>query len=469
MAPSKATPTPREKWTGRRPNPETTALLANRRIRAWYDERSLRSKLSADNDLRKLRLTLERLGLGPDELVKVARADPDDLRARLVRYAADLKRKGRLAVYVAKTFSGLRSFLDHAHVEFEGYPKLELIKGASIETERIPTPEELGRVLERLSLRSRVAALFIAHAGLRPQVLGTYQGERGLTLADLPELELGGGVAFTRAPFVVRVPAALSKTRKAYTTFGTQQLSSALVAYLQARVERGERIGPSSPVVARNELRGVARTLVERARHRTPFVTTTNLITEVANALHASAPVGVRWRPYVLRAYCSTRLLIAEGSGLISRDLREALLGHDGGVAARYHVGKRWGAELMEEARREYARAASFLETNAQSRVDVAAEFRRALLAVSGLSEAEIAAHANDSNEKLLAILREQLTGRGTTSATTPAPDGTSRRVQRPVPLVEAERLLASGWTFVASFGPDRVVLEAPTGAARDT
>jgi hypothetical protein len=460
MTPRARQSDPPKAWSGKQRTPETVAFLANPKVEKWYDERALKSRLSADNDARKLRLTLERLGIGPAEVLDLAKKDPDELRARLVRYAADLKRKGRLAVYVAKTFSGLKSFLEYWHVEFTGYPKLDLIRGASIESERVPTPEELGGVLAGLSLRSRAVALLIAHAGLRPQTLGTYQAEAGLTLGDLPELVVTPEPRFEQIPFVVRVPANLSKTRKAYTTFGTRQAAHVLLAYLRERIQKGERLAKSSPMVARNDLRGVAKMLVDTARNRGEFVTTTNLITEVAKALHASAPKGVRWRPYVLRAYCSTRLLIAEGSGLISRDLREAILGHDTGVAGRYHVGKRWGEELLVEARKEYARASSFLETSVGEGRDATAEFKRALLAVAGVPENEQAKYLGTSNEELLGVLRDKLL-KGNPEAERPSAQ------QRPFALADAELRLAEGWTFVANFGADRVLLSAPVGGGR--
>ena len=186
-----------------------------------------------------------------------------------------------------------------------------------------------------------------------------------------------------------------------------------------------------------------------------------NVVKEVQEVLHASAPKGVRWRPYVLRSYCSTRLLLAEGQGKLSRDLREAILGHDGGIASRYNVGKRWGEELLTEARRQYANAAEFLETNAQTRMNVATEFRHAALALAGLSEEEAAKHVKDSNNEILAILRERLIGREVAIAE--PVNGNGHRVQKPVELAEAEQLLLQGWTFVANFGPDRVLLQPPS------
>ena len=437
-------------------------LLSHPLVGPWHESRALRSRLSADQYLRQFGLLLERTGLDPERIISLARESPDKLRDILVRDAARLKREGRLDSYVSKFLEGLKAFLKFHRVSFDGYPSLSPIKGASLSREWIPRPEELGRVLERLSLRGRVIALFHAHSGLRPGVLGSYGGETGLTLDNLPELKLGSEPEFSEVPFVIRVPAHLSKTRVSYVTFGTQQLATALLAYLKSRKDRGEVLKPSSPVIATAETRGIATRAHKEARFGRGFLCTKVVEDELRTVLHATVPEGVTWRPYVLRSYCSTRLLLAEGQGRISRDLREAILGHDGGVASRYNVGKRWGEELLAEARREYANAAEFLETNAQSRVNVAAEFRRTLLAVAGLSEDEAAKHVNDSNDELLAILRQKLTGREASALPPTNGNGNGHGVQKPVTLEEAETLLAQGWTYVANFGPNRVILQAP-------
>jgi len=436
-------------------------IAGDTKVHEWYDERALRSRLSADTYARQLSAISERLELTPEQIVALARGDPDRLRARLTQCAAAMKRKDLLDSYISKWFESLKSYLRFRRVQADVFPRLSATKGESLSKERVPTPEEMGRILERLTLRGRVIALLMAHPGLRPGVIGSYGGENGLRLQDLPDLSLGSNPNFEVTPFVVRVPAALSKTRVAYTTFGTAQLATTLLAYLGQRQQDGEKLAPTSPVVVSASSRGIARRSKEAAEFCKGFLTTKAVVQEIRQALSAALPEGVTWRPYVLRAYCSTRLMLAEGSGKISRDLREAILGHDGGVAARYNVGKRWGEELLAEARREFGNASEFLETNAQSKTNVAAEFRRTLLGVAGLSDSDAAQHMEDSNEELLAILRTKLLGR---DAKWEQPtNGNGRGAQKPVSFAEAEQLLPEGWTFVANFGPDRVLLQPPS------
>ncbi len=119
-----------------RPNQAVTRrryadLMADPKVKDWYDARKLRSELSADVYLRQLGLMLGRLGLTPSESISQGSRDPDELRRRLIRYVADLKRVGRLDSYVAKTFDGLRSFFVFSHMAFDDFPRLEPIRGES--------------------------------------------------------------------------------------------------------------------------------------------------------------------------------------------------------------------------------------------------------------------------------------------------------------------------------------------------
>ncbi|MGI0140784.1 MAG: hypothetical protein ACREBT_06560 [Thermoplasmata archaeon] len=417
--------------------------------------------MSADNYLRHIGLFVERFDATPRELMMLAKRNPSRLRDEFVRYAVEQKQRGRLDSYISKSFEGLRSFFGHHDIQFRGFPALSPIRGASLSRERVPTPEELGRILEHLSLRGRVIALFLSHSGVRPGVLGSYGGEHGLTLGDISELSFREPLELREIPFLIQVPAHLSKTRRQYVTFGTGQLAASLLAYLETRARSGEALAASSPVVAPGIARGVATISQREARFGRGFLCTKNVVKEIRKGLTASLPEGVTWRPYVLRSYCSTRLLLAEGHGKISRDLREAILGHDGGTSSRYNVGKRWGDELRAEARREFANASEFLETNAQTRTNVAVEFRRTLLEIAGLPAEEAIHHMTDSNEELVALLRDTVLG---PPGTLPALGGGPpfKRIQRSVPLSEAEGLLSEGWTYVAHLGPERVIMQPP-------
>ena len=431
-------------------------LLSDPRVRSWWEARSLRSRLSADQYLRQFGLLLERLGLTPAQVVDLAKKDADRLRDLLIRDAAKLKGDGKLDSYISKFFEGLKAYFRFHRVPFDGYPALSPIRGASLDKERIPTPEELGRVLDRLTLRGKVSALFIAHSGLRPGVLGAYQAERGLTLGDLPDLKLAKEITFTEVPFAIRVPAVMSKTRVYYTTFGSSQLTTTFLSYLEERRQEGEKLGPSSPVIGAKPGRGAAITSKENATFDTQYVTTATIVKELHKVLVASAPEGVKWRPYVLRSYCSTRLMIAEGAGKITRDLREAILGHDTGVSGRYNVGKTWGSELLKEARAQYKRAEPYLLTMAKAEEgsENATRVIRLLLEARGvptekLDKLDIGAM---SDEEIVALIK--------TVGASPATE--KKAVQKAVSVEQVPKLLEEGWEFIAPLNGSMAVLRAP-------
>ncbi|MDG6969858.1 MAG: hypothetical protein JRN54_01965, partial [Nitrososphaerota archaeon] len=185
------------------------------------------------------------------------------------------------------------------------------------------------------------------------------------------------------------------------------------------------------------------------------------------DALGSSAPKGVRWRPYVLRSYCSTRLLMAEGGGKITRDLREAILGHDGGIAARYNVGKNWGVDLLKEARTSYKRAETYLNTvQAPVSEDVFSEMRKGLLLGLGYTADNLKAmdlgEIDDAKfQELVTTKRTELVASMTSSAPSLAP---VRRIQKVVDESEVDPYLEQGWTVHTTLGGGkRVVLNPPS------
>lgn len=436
------------------------ALLGDPTVRTWYDERSLRSVLSADVDARKLALLLERLRIDPAGLVNEAKQDPDRLRSRLVRYATDMKKDGKLDTYIEKTFSGLRSYLSFRRVSFDGFPRLSGTIGTSIANERPPTPAELGRILQRLSLRGRTVALLMAHSGVRPQVLGSYRGERGLVLGDLPDLDLES-LSFREEPFIVRVRAELSKSGIAYLTMGSHEAAETVSAYLGDRRKAGEKLSGDSPLIAGSgdgALRGAARKHVRGARFRRGFLATGNVTAELARVLHASAGKGERLRPYSLRGFFSTRLMLAEGAGKITRDLREAFLGHDlKSVSRRYNLGKKWGDDVLRDARAAYRRAEPFLSTTSnRGAYDEALDRAFRIMAkMSGVSEEALKGvdFAGKTDEEIVTLLKKLGA----------APVREERPSEKAVAVEEVPRLLDGGWTFVSTLNSSMVVLRAPT------
>lgn len=432
-------------------------------VRSWHEAVSLRSELSADVNTRKLSLFLERVNLTPATLVSAAREEPDRLRDLLVRYAKELQKEGRLNTYIAKTLDGVRAFLHHHRVAFDQFPKLTIIAGESLRDERTPTPEELRAILAALSVRGKVIALLLAHSGLRPGVIGTYKAENGLKLRDLPELEVGPDrVTLAKRPFLVRVPGRLSKTRREYVTFGSSDLAEGLIQYLEQRQKGGESLGPDSPVVT---IAPRAKGNWLRAKRRfAGFVTTKSLTQDVATAIRAAAPRGVRFRVYCLRAYCSTRLLSAESEGRLTKDAREEFMGHDLGPSGRYTLSKRLGSETIEELRSQYGRAERFLSTLPirTDQEESNLRIKRILLRMAGYTDDDLGKLdlAEVTDEQIEKMIQDRVV------APRPAEEhnllSANGHRQLVASMTEVEGLLSRGYEYVAPLGDERVVLRIP-------
>lgn len=445
-------------------------LLRDPTVLKWHEAHALRSSLSAEVNLRKLGLFLYRTRLTPGRLVDLARDHPEELRDLLISYATHLHALKKLDSYVAKTFKGVRDWLLFNGVDFRQFPKLRrAYQAESLSRERIPTPEQLRLILGALPPRGRVCALLMAHSGLRPGALGDDEGADGLALSDLPELQIKGGhprfdLPAGREAFLIEVPSRLSKNAWGYVTFGTPEAADAILSYLGERQATGEALTPTSPLVALSAL-GARNT---EGKGVGAFVTTKSVVYGIRKAILSVRPEGVRWRPYVLRSYCSTQLLI----GRMDHDTREAILGHDLGVAGRYNLRKRLPEHVIEAMREEYERAMDALLTARGAESGRATEgFVRLLLGGLGLPEDT---DLSGMSEKERAALAEQLSKRlgssdsGVDGSGVKAPPSDPRDMapivpaQRIVSLAEVPGLLEQGWSAVMPLDEGRFVLQAP-------
>ena len=120
----------------------------------------------------------------------------------------------------------------------------------------MPSQEELNQIFLVGDARARVASALMAHAGVRPEVLGNYEGNDGLCLQDLPDLEIKGKeVSFKEMPAMVKVRSALSKVSHEYFTFLGEEACGYLKAYLEARLREGEQLAADSAVIIPKSVR----------------------------------------------------------------------------------------------------------------------------------------------------------------------------------------------------------------------
>lgn len=280
----------------------------------------------------------------------------------------------------------------------------------------------------------------MAFSGVRPEVLGNYLGGDGLRIKDLPDLKVDGAkLRFDRTPAIVVVRPELSKAGHRYFTFLGEEGCDYLIDCLRRRVEAGEKLGPETDIIhpeaAQNTRRGTKA-----------FLRTTKVSDGMRIAIRGA---GFPWRPYVLRAYFDTQLLLAESKGKVAHDYRVFWMGHKGSMEARYTTNKgRLPQNLVDDMREAYERCEKFLTGKGPSERDVRLEVAHVLLESLGYSEKDLEGVDLTDVAQVRALTQKRIVE--------------SPKRQALVTLNDLPGYLEKGWTFVGNIGADRVLLNPP-------
>ena len=126
--------------------------------------------------------------------------------------------------------------------------------------------------------------------------------------------------------------------------------------YLEQRLRLGETLTRKTPVIAHQ------RTTNKSGK----FLPTRKISHMIRTAMRRA---GVYKRPYVLRAYAETQLIIAESKGKISHPYLQFVAGHKGDIEARYSTNKgRLPPNLIEDMRRSFSECEQYLSTRPPNR-----------------------------------------------------------------------------------------------------
>jgi len=410
-------------------------LLSNPDVRRWFQNLSRGSAASADINLRRLDAFCQATGTTPASLLDL---DEKALHTKVLDFVAMEEARGVAGSYIGRTVIASKSWLAHNGVKISRPVKIRGARDApTLRNERVPTPDELRRIVLAATPRIRVACALVALAGVRPEVLGNYLGTDGLVLGDFPELEVRGSeVTFTSIPTVVRVRPELSKNANGYLSFLGVEGCEYLKQYLEERARSGEKLTPETDLIH-----------PDRAAKR--FIRTINIGDAIRTAIRGA---GFSWRPYVLRHYFDTQLLTAESRGKVAHDFRVHWMGHVGSIDARYTTNKRrLPKELVEEMRAAYARCESYLSSGPteRARTDSDQKMKRLVLRVAGYTDSEL--NKVDWDEVTDDEIERMVGERVGRKAALP--------LQQVVPVARVVSMLAAGWEYVALLGPDQAIL----------
>jgi hypothetical protein len=408
-------------------------------VRRWYENTARGSRITADVCLRRLGSFCESNKVTPS---KFASLSERELHNMLMDYVSAAEKKGYAGNYISSTIKALKSWLAHNNRELKVKIKIKGVdETPTLKDERVPTLNELKRIFLSGDSKARTACVFVAHSGLRLQALGDYMGQDGLRIGDLPELKIeGSSVAFSNVPALVIVRNELSKARHQYFTFLSEEGCEYLKDYLEERMREGEDLTSASPIITPKQ-------------RKKPFIRTINIGDIMRGAIRQA---GFQWRPYVLRSYFDTQLMLAESKGMVLRDYRQFWMGHKGDIENRYTTNKRRLPEsVITDMRQAYERSQEFLQTSKSretSEEKLRGSFRKQLLLVAGFSQEDLDKMdaASMSDEELQTLVRKKLLGTQTTN-------GVKQKV---VTVDEANNYLAEGWEYVAKLSDNKVVIK---------
>ncbi len=338
-------------------------LLEDDDVRRWYENMKRSSQLNAAVRLRRLNLFCYRLKTTPATLARTGKEDPKKIEDMLMDHVSWMESQNFSSGYIDGMIKSIKGWLVHNRIEIKSKIKISNMGICpTLEKEKVPEQEQLHQMLENGNVRQRAVLSLMAFSGVRPQVLGLADRSDGLCLKDLPELVIekkGKRVRFTNMPTMVVVRQSLSKTRNKYVTFLIEEGCQHLLKYLEHRISAGEKLCPDSPVIT------LERQNSRKRRREDPDVKTFVVTASISRTAKKAMKPIVDSRPYTLRSYFDTQLLLAESHGCMADAYRVFFMGHKGDIEARYTVNKgRLTEHMREDMCRAYEQSGLFLSTD---------------------------------------------------------------------------------------------------------
>lgn len=340
------------------PNPsKIEQLLSDVDVKRWHDNLEAGSPLTAERWTRRLGRYCELNNLlpltkGPKmlwSLDPVVQANYNLLldtirRMEKERYDSD---------YIKGVKTSTTSWLRFGGIHLENNGVIKIKNDTNPSTVRTPEVHEVNAIFAASPLRGMCSVALVGWGGLRLESLGNADGTDGLRLKDFPELNIQE-LRFESIPARVIVRAPLSKAGHQYFSFLPRKGTDVIISYLKDRIAKGESLNPETALIKAFGNKIKAGEFVG-----TPYISYE--ISRVISAL-VKANVMAHCRPYDLRSFFDTQLLIAENRGKIAHDFRVFFMGHVGSIEAVYTTNRLTLSNmLMNEMQEAYNRASPLL------------------------------------------------------------------------------------------------------------
>jgi hypothetical protein len=100
-----------------------------------------------------------------------------------------MEKEGYAGSYTESVVKSVKSWLQFNHIVLVGRIRIRATRETlTLVEEKVPSQQELGRILNAAGLREKVAIMLVAAGGGRIEILGNYDGVDGLRLRDFPEV-----------------------------------------------------------------------------------------------------------------------------------------------------------------------------------------------------------------------------------------------------------------------------------------
>ncbi len=428
-----------------------SALQKDEDVARWLRNIERGSPITAEVAMRRLGRACEMLKLSPKQMVAKANENLKTFQDDLEDLVFKLEKEEKSPQYIAGILKHVRLWLRYNDITLTRKIKVSNSSATpTIENEQVPSQEELARIFRNSSARVRLAEALMAFADLRPESIGNHNGSDGLKLGDMPDIKIENKqVVFDKIPALLFVRAPLSKARHKYFTFLSAEGCSYLKEYLEERIRAGEELASHSPVISHERTETATK----------PFMLTRKISHLIRMAMRKS---GVYNRPYVLRAYAETQLIIAESKGKISHPYLQFIAGHKGDIEARYSTNKgRLPPEMIEDMRNAYQQCEPFLSTAA---LPTNQEVAKKEAQIEALKTVAKAVFGIDLLEVKIAKEREQKKELSQEETIELFEVEIKKKREEPDPqkIVKEEELescLAGGWQFVSVLPSQKILI----------
>lgn len=428
-------------------------LTENETVKLWFENLTRKSDLTAGVYLRGLNYYCKRMETDPSKILEDASTDNGDLLQRdFMKFVSIMESEGKKGAYIARYKKVIHSWTKFNAVRFRLIANIQNENiNENVQGERVPTNEELGKILRKAGLRERVSISLMAFSGIRPQVLGNSEGKDGLRLKDLSDIEIDTdnqgkqSVRATKDILLIKVRFNLSKKRFRYHTFLCPEGTRYLIEYLEDRIRSGENLNEESPILQFDQ--------DSKKEHE---LLSTHYLTKAIRETVRGA--GFEWRPYVFRAYFATGMDIAESKGMVSHAWRQHWMGHIGDIESKYSTNKKLPADILERMRESYSNASKFLETEErgipekQHTKDIR-DMVLLMLTSAGYTQDEI------ERDHLLDLEISDIAKKISEKKSMAVNNGNPQKV---VSFKEVETYIEQGWEYVRDFPPNKAIVKLP-------